>query len=183
MHAFDRMLPKCVNIFLPRELVARSATFWKASRNVATATTVALGRTEEGTSYKINTANWQLVNNIIIECLNKKCLWKRGKNERVMMKLVLFEVRAHIITDHFIPKVQTQAETKWSEELMKEICSSNVSARMEKKTCKHMYAGMWFSKPWWFSCMYEGACVCCAVCTFKLKHGLLWEECPLYVIT
>lgn len=21
------------------------------------------------------------------------------------------------------------------------------------------------------------------VCQFKLKHGLLWEECPLYVIT
>lgn len=49
------------------------------------------------------------------------------------MKLVLLEVRAHIITDHFIPKVQMQAETKWSEELMKEIGSSNVSARMEKK--------------------------------------------------
>lgn len=30
------------SVFLPRELVARSATFWKASRNVATATTVAL---------------------------------------------------------------------------------------------------------------------------------------------
>lgn len=35
---------KCVGIFVPRELVARSATFWKASRKVATATTVALGQ-------------------------------------------------------------------------------------------------------------------------------------------
>lgn len=58
------------------------------------------------------------------------------------MKLVLLEVRAHIITDNLIPKVQMQAETKWSEELMKEIGSSNVSARMEKKNCERMYAGM-----------------------------------------
>lgn len=58
------------------------------------------------------------------------------------MKLVLLEVRAHINTNHFIPKVQMQAETKWSEELMKEISSSNVSARMKKTTCKRMYAGM-----------------------------------------
>lgn len=33
---------KCEGMFLPRELVAKSATFWKASRKVATVTAVAL---------------------------------------------------------------------------------------------------------------------------------------------
>lgn len=74
-----------------------------------------------------------------------------------MMKLFLFEVKAHIITDHFFPKVQMQAETKWSEELMKEIGSSNVSARMEKKT--PVNACMWACD----SLNLDGFCVCMMV--------------------
>lgn len=37
-------------MFLPLELVARSATFWKASRKVATVTAVALEEKEQQTS-------------------------------------------------------------------------------------------------------------------------------------